>query len=285
MAGQLWGAGVEGEPVEGSGPAVERFQLAVDWAFVTKYFNNSFSASAGKIKYPNLLLSDHVDIGLAYPWVRPPEELYSFETDGPYISLESFEGGSVFYTREVADAELSMQGYAGQSIVEDGHLERMLGVTAIWAAENYQIRLGHNQHMMDTVGVERGALNGVTANVSNVGVNARIANITLFSEYAIGAAENDQVAAYYGTLGYQLGKMLPHVTYADVENGEGWGQSSMTFGLKYSLIPSASLKFEVKNIKPKRVDEFSESGGYFVNGLEPGTESANLFSVALDVVF
>ena len=283
VVGQLWGGGVEAEPANGNGPPVERYKMVIDWAFITRHFGDAVSLSAGKMKYPNLLVSEYVDVGLAYPWVRPPEEMYNFETDGPYLSLESFEGASFNYTRPLADAEFHLQAYTGQSIVEDGQLERMMGMKIALQADNYRFQVAHNRHLMDTVGLERGALQGETASITSVGMSADMANIVLYAEYATSIAGDARVSAYYATMGYQYHKWLPHITLADVENTEGWGQSSLTAGLKFQLIPAAALKIEFKNIAPHVTEEPDESGGFFNSGL--ASDNASIISTSIDVVF
>ena len=285
VAGQIWGAGVEGEHLDGNGPPVDRFHIALDWAFVSKQFSDDFSMKAGKIKYPNLLVSEYVDIGLAYPWVRPPEELYSFEAEGPYISMESFEGLSSHYVRQFGDSELNLMVYGGQSIVEDGHLEQMIGLKAVWSADNYSLLAGFNSHLMDTVGLERGAYRGEIASILNFGFTMDAANILIYSEGVTGNVGDVSIQAYYATLGYQFTHLLPHVTYADVGNTEGWGQSSIAAGLKYQLLSAVSLKTEWKYITPRRVEDENESGGFFARGLDGGVDSASIASVAIDVVF
>lgn len=290
VAGQIWAAGTEGEAVSESGPTVERFNIVLDWAFLSKRISNNWSVSAGKIKYPNLLVSDYIDVGLAYPWVRPPEEIYRFETEGPYISLESFEGFKADYALPISDSDLSIQVYGGQSVVEDGHLERMFGVKASWITDNYTLVLAHNTHLMDTFGDERGVLNGETANVTNAGATVDLYKFLVYTEYVLGKVEDDEITGFYFTVGSRIGNYLPHVTFANVENSEDWGQSSIALGLKYQLMPSTSLKFEVKNIKPNTeeetitVGEASEEGAGFFAG-EVEDDRVNVISIAVDVVF
>lgn len=272
-AGQLWGSGVE---------SAERYNMALDWAYITKRMGN-LSLSAGKIKYPNLLVSEYVDVGITYPWVRPPEELYAFETDGVNLSLESFEGATAIYNIGLNNMDVSLQAFGGQAGVEDGLLERMMGAKVQISTDNINFVIGHNTHFLrlNPAG-ERGALNGETANVTNFGVSVDIADVVAYAEYAMGSAgEDSEISAYYATLGYRVGKMLPHFTYADVENGEGWGQTSMAFGVKYQATPSASLKLELKNIEGKQATG-GEMSGFFAGETDG---SVNVIGAAIDVVF
>ena len=51
--------------------------VKADWAFVTYRVSDPVSVRAGKIKFPTFLISDYYEVGYAYPWIRPPQEVYS----------------------------------------------------------------------------------------------------------------------------------------------------------------------------------------------------------------
>ena len=55
----------------------ENYNAIVEWAYVDYSFNKSTSIRAGKIKESVFLISDYVEVGYAYPWIRPPAEVYS----------------------------------------------------------------------------------------------------------------------------------------------------------------------------------------------------------------
>jgi len=270
VAGQIFASGAEGGG----------YEMVLDWAYATKRIGNALSMNAGKIKYPNLLVSEFVDVGIAYPWIRPPQEMYSFDVEGrPNLSLESFVGASVIYNGFAGDIEYSAQAYAGDAGLEAGQLSKMMGAKLVAGTDMFSVQAGLNKHMPENTLGEGGLpadKNGKDITVITVGATVHAANVLLMSEYASGTAtveageESLDTSAYYATLGYQLGKILPHVTYAKLDAEDG--QSSMTYGMKYQLSPAATVKMDFSQITPDA---------------EPGmaAEDFGVLSVALDLVF
>ncbi|HDP89977.1 MAG TPA: porin, partial [Thioalkalivibrio sp.] len=93
--------------------------------------------------------------------------------------------------------------------------------------------------------------------------------------------------AWYVTAGYRFGPWLPSLTYAQLEEGSpdaasvlaySQAQTSVTLGLRYELAAGAALKFEATRVEPE-----DNNIGLFDGPL--GDDSANVYSVALDVVF
>lgn len=81
VAGQLYASGAE-----------ENYNISLDWAYASYRPNDNFSVDMGKMKYPNLVVSEYYDVGITYPWIRPPEEIYRFEVLGPSLSYEAISG-------------------------------------------------------------------------------------------------------------------------------------------------------------------------------------------------
>ncbi|MBP9707367.1 MAG: hypothetical protein KBD78_06950 [Oligoflexales bacterium] len=73
------------------------YQLKMDLAFLKLKLNNNFNLRFGLQKAPIWLFSDYIDIGLAYPWVDPPDELYNMNPIG------NFSGLSIVYERELSE--------------------------------------------------------------------------------------------------------------------------------------------------------------------------------------
>lgn len=90
----------------------------------------------------------------------------------------------------------------------------------------------------------------------------------------------DQRAGYV-TLGYRVGKFLPHVTYASLQEGMDESptvlkQESGTVGLRYDFLDGAALKLEYQRIRP---DEGNT--GLFSDVVE----EADFYGMSLDVIF
>jgi hypothetical protein len=164
--------------------------------------------------------------------------------------------------------------------------------------------------------------------VSSVGFNLDIANIVVYSEYqerftkyGLSQPFGDQ-DSYYATLGYRIGKWLPHITFASIEGDPshfnegttpavecnssilcgGTGnplmnfpisiQTSITYGLRYELNDSAALKIEHSIVDveddPNEIDHIADFNfGLFDTSFtkNPPGEKVGVTSIALDVIF
>lgn len=69
-------------------------KINFDWSFANYEFNENLNGQVGKMKYAGSLVSEYVDVGLAYPWVRPPEALYSDQAE---MSFEAYTGAGGTY--------------------------------------------------------------------------------------------------------------------------------------------------------------------------------------------
>ena len=65
-----------------------RFEWGVDadWAFINWQVNESFAVNVGRVKLPFFLISEAYDVGITYPWILPPEEIYGF-SNVPFTSV------------------------------------------------------------------------------------------------------------------------------------------------------------------------------------------------------
>ena len=267
VAGQVFSSGAEG----GS------YEVILDWAYASYQLSNEIVLNAGKIKYPGLLVSDYIDIGIAYPWVRAPQEVYNFDVEGrPNISLESYVGGSAIYSSYMGDAEYSAQLFVGNGAVEEGSLDKMIGGMAKLSSELYTLQLAFNRHMPNGTtgeGDVAAEKNGKDVSVFSLGAKVDWNNMLVMGEYVDATVSDEEeldTTAMYATLGYQIGKYMPHLTYASLDAEEG--SSTIGIGVKYQLSSSSTFKIDYLNVTPDAEEGEEE-------------ESFGVVSAAIDFVF
>jgi hypothetical protein len=94
--------------------------------------------------------------------------------------------------------------------------------------------------------------------------------------------------SWYGSVGYQMGPYLPYLMIAEIDSppdsATSGDQRSVTGGVKFDVDPTWDLKAEVQRVTPLR-----GTHGMFViksaDDVGRKYEPANIFAVALDVVF
>ena len=324
VVAQILGAGANGN-----------FDAIVEWAYVDYEFTDNLSLRAGKIKEPVFLISDYVEVGYAYPWIRPPAEVYS---NNP---LNTVNGMELFLQYPVGQNTLSLQAYLGSNS-EDipntggfGQFEaiNISGVDVKFSGRGYVVHASTLQTDVNTQGsLTTGIGGGVMATVdlnatgeaelTSFGFNLDMANVVVYAEAqereirgGVSALFADQESSYV-TVGYRMGKWLPHVTVATIEGSltgstvalscaspTGCGgpttfgsplggaafpfaeQDSTTLGVRYELNDSAALKIEHQMIEPATMNYglFQVSFDQAAPPLPP--KDVAITSIALDVIF
>ncbi len=101
-----------GAPVQVNGATEEYdFSVTIDWAYVTytPEWISGFNFHLGKKKSQVWLISDYYDVGILYPWVRPPIEVYGLSI------FQSVTGPSFDYTVDVYDWSFEIGSYYGNA--------------------------------------------------------------------------------------------------------------------------------------------------------------------------
>ena len=287
----------------------ENYNVHTDWAYITYRPVESLQVRAGLNKLPNFLISDYQWVGYAYPWIRPPQEVY---TQNP---LESASGVHLVFKQPVGNAQLLIQPYFGrdsdevvapQDPIVNGLLPSLTagkvahvefssdpvrGLDISLVADNFTLRAGHQAAKVNQESdVES---EGDNWRLTTFGITGEWSNFVVYSEYFQRKVDGNanviwpNQKGYYATLGYRLGKFLPHFTASKLDDngnptagivGTPLKQTSQTLGLRYEAGNSAALKFEVGRAKPE-----GGTRGLFVN--VPDKSTVKTYGVAIDVVF
>lgn len=228
----------------------EDYDAFFDWGFVGYTLNEAWEIRAGKIKFPTYLISDYIEVGFAYPWIRPPQEVY---TSNP---LTAISGVDALFRTVVGNSDLLIQPYIGTSrgqstVVPQGALEvnagfpaaaqlplgapgsvefaefeaeNLIGINASMAWDSFTVRAGFLDIEVSADGL------GVTSNEGaqfwSLGGTMDHNNFVGYAEYferEIDGAANlgfPNQKGYYATLGYRIDKWLPHLTYAKLEDND-----------------------------------------------------------------
>ena len=79
----------------------------VEWAYLSWRPSNNWNFKAGKMRSPFYLHSDTLDVGFSYPWIIPPQPVYT-----PYI-FPNFTGLSAAYRFNIRDWGVETRAYWG----------------------------------------------------------------------------------------------------------------------------------------------------------------------------
>ena len=299
------------------------YAMKANWAFVTYHLANPLAIRAGKLKLTTFLISDYYEVGYAYPWIQPPQEVYYSNP------ISTLNGLDMLYRLNLGEFSLLVQPYYGastgaQALVPQEVIgavpqvvggpppnvvpsspgtiaytnftaNNMYGINVSGSTSAFTLRAGYLHTLVSapSFGVEN-----KTATFASAGGSMDWENIVLYAEYFQRRVEQGANVAFpdqkgwYTTLGYRIGKFLPNVTFARLEDnnnpvatptngyGQPLAQSSVTGGLRYELGTGADIKFEAEEVKP-----LDGTRGLLIGPLPAGKSHVMIYSVALDLVF
>ncbi len=239
------------------------FSLGIDWAFADITVTDNINLRAGKVKFPVGLVNEYVDVGYAMPWMKAPVVIYSEmgAPNGPQMTREGYTGGSFLGNVDVGDVALSADFFTGEINLDVGAVRNLVGAafTADWD-DTILLKASAYQGTMDqfpAMGGNPSPMNDAKHSGTMVGFKMDWNNVIAYAEHAqitMGNLENMAAVSWYTTLGYQIGKVLPHVTYQSYKQGSASAmqkdeQTTVTLGLRYDWLPGVALKAEGSLIK------------------------------------
>jgi len=120
------------------------WNVDADWAFVNWKVNDDFSINVGKVKLPIFLISEAYDVGITYPWIAPPEEIYGFAN----VPFTSITGLSLDYNHYFDETWINAKFYMGKDTAEIPALgakvpvevQQMFGAVFSVGGENWELR-------------------------------------------------------------------------------------------------------------------------------------------------
>ncbi|MBV1872041.1 MAG: hypothetical protein KUG83_05790 [Gammaproteobacteria bacterium] len=299
---------------------VDSYSISAQWAYISYEVSPSVSVRMGRMSFPAVLFSEYQEIGISYPWVRNPMEVYSV------VPLATYSGMDILYAIEGDNMSWAIQPFIGsspgvQALGATGDAELAFGITVMANTDNGKLSV--------TVANANEAnftfnLGGIDATLSmdltyiSAGIEYELNNLLLISEVVKKDIRNNpksdftsisDMVGYYLMLGYRVGDFLPHFTYAGSKSDHGSAvlpAGSTLPGVPASvyttpadmIIPSNGELFLQKSytlgvrydfssqsafkLEYQKIIPDDESWGvYFAN---PG-DSTSILSFAVDVVF
>ena len=90
----------------------------VQWAYGGYKLDKNWEIQLGRKRIPLYYYSDFQDIGVSYPWVTPPPELYGWEAT-------NYNGGSIRYNANVGDINIVASMFMGAEKVKDSLYQKL----------------------------------------------------------------------------------------------------------------------------------------------------------------
>ncbi len=266
------------------------YNLHVDWAFLRFELIDDFFLRAGKIKFPVGVVNEYADVRYAYPWITAPNSLYSTQVPiGPQATRNAYSGGSLLWNYYWHDFSLETDLFAGEVKMEVADVRELVGFTArldwnelvLFQASAYQGIMANGQNLGAAGGGDMSNMNGKPHRGLLLGFKTDWNNMVAYAEIAdvkMGDLTNMKARTWYATLGYRLGKWLPHFTFEDFDKEYGKEkQNLLTLGLRYDIKRNTALKLELGQVRTDKGKGLFEQ--------EPAASRVYRAGLAIDVVF
>ncbi|MGH1470581.1 MAG: hypothetical protein ACRBCS_05270 [Cellvibrionaceae bacterium] len=225
----------------------------IEWLYLTYRPFESVQIKAGKLRTPFFALSDVLDVGYAYPWITPPQQVYN-----AYL-FETFEGIDLVYSYENYLFESSIEIYTGR---HDGDIDvvgqqtdfsvrNLHGIIGKIQLENFELRVARYAADIDLedgpLATIKNALSfyGFTQSVESLRTKGKVDanqislnydNLNYFFRTELVELETDfeiapNVKSYYFTAGYNFSTVTTHLTYAVGKNKLGKPAQDIPLGV------------------------------------------------------
>lgn len=231
------------------------FKANFEWAYLSYELNDNHTFRSGRLRLPFYKYSDYLDVGFAYPWIRPPKAMYSllFNTYDGVSLLSNFYAGGIDITTNIiygnveetffkttTPTEGKLEGFKGINVQFSkdwlsGYAAYMYGDVFIPQAGMValadaldtnvpSLNLGTEVKIDNDVGSFIGL--GITADLDQFLINAEYSEVTVDDSLLL---DNSQ---WYVSLAYRLDSYTPYLTYQHTENEQNTEVAS-----KLSAVP------------------------------------------------
>jgi len=279
LVGQLVVRGTDGTP-------------DLTWAYGSYKIDRNWEVQVGRKRIPLYYYSDFQDIGISYPWISPPPELYGWE-------VTNYSGGSLRFRTDLGDTSIAASAFAGRESLNTSKYNSLVysGTTSVaWnnmGGADLEINNGPATVRVVYVTANTSASNpsaglDQTAGLKAYGIAANfdfdswfvLSEITRTQRsYTTGPYANSIETSPAVTIGagVRLGKWTPFINYAEfmdqtdnlaIYQPQSYKRTSLT--LRYDLDSSSAMKTQLD----RNTDITNNNGG-----------DATVFRVSYDRIF
>ena len=252
------------------------YQGILEWAYLSFDLGDDFFVRAGRFKIPYLVGNELRYVGYSRLWVRPIVPIDGVGGFNDYIGVETIKK---FFTQE---SVISLQASMGKAKHMDESIEdRFLGVlnTRIDYGQMWlSLSLLHALYDVENV------INEATMTMASLEAKVALGDWMVHAGYSHGQAQIIRTEDFaYASIGYVWGLATPYVTYT----ARNFSQTLLTqervrtknqvisAGIRLDMWLQSALKLQWDHYQNDTPQNIQEEANF----------EANLFTIALDVVF
>ncbi|MBU2970523.1 porin [Pseudoalteromonas sp. C2R02] len=235
------------------------FDAQFEWAYLSYDLNDNHTIRAGKLRLPFYKYSDYLDVGYAYPWIRPPRAMYS-------LTFSTYEGLSLLSNFSLSDWDIASNLIYGNlddtffatTNPTEGKLKDIYGIN-IQASKDwfsaYIAYVGTDVYIptssiegaaqiVELIAPSRGteiSLDYDYGDFLGLGFTVDYDNWLLNTEWSTVAIEESltlDTEQWYVSLAYRFDSIMPYISYQETES------KRKTLSISDALIPEQIVPTE-----------------------------------------
>lgn len=280
---------------------VDDFEPEFDWYYLTYQATDNLTLMAGRRNIPMYYFSEYSEVGYAYPWMRPPSNLYWWQ-------ITQFNGVNAMYSFEFGEYSNTVTFFYGNEYSDDNvemlYYDKLYGgsartVNEIWtdiagfnwniSGNNFDVRFVYFQNDRDRETIQQdGSIDPFepfSQTFMGVGGSVDIQNFTVLFDWNLVDYDDDlgtEFPTYLVSLVYNMGDYQPYIVYSKADHERAKVPTEdleehyiMGYGLRYNFLPNAALKVQYDHF----VDQGHAETGWAYHG------DSDTIAIGVDFVF
>jgi len=282
---------------------VDDFEPEFDWYYLTYQASDNLTLMAGRRNIPMYYFSEFSEVGYAYPWMRPPSNLYWWQVTqfNGIHAMYDFDWGdysntlSFFYGNEYSDDNVEMlyydKLYGGNARTVNEFWTNITGMNWNISGDNFDVRFVYFQNDRDRETIQQdGSIDDYSPfsqTFIGLGGSLDFEPFTIlfdlnFVDYD--DARGTEFPTYLISVVYTQDDYQPYVSYSKADHKRTKGSSPTedleehyiaSFGLRYNFLPKASFKVQYDHF----VDQGHEASGWAYHG------DSDTITMGVDFIF
>ena len=280
---------------------VDSFTPEFDWYYVTYQATDNLTLMAGRRNIPMYYFSEFSEVGYAYPWMRPPSNLYWWQVtqfDGLH-AMYSFDIGdyantvNFFYGNEYSYDNVEMlyydKLYGGSARTVNEFWTNITGMNWNISGGNFDVRFVYFQNDRDRETIQQdGSIDDYTPfsqTFIGFGGTVDFQNFTFLFDWNHVEYDDERgtvFPTYLISVVYNMDEYQPYISYSKADHERENVPTKdleehylMSYGVRYNFLPAASFKIQYDHF----VDQGHEPSGWAYHG------DSDTISMGIDFVF
>lgn len=262
----------------------------LEWAYLAYEYEN-LTFRAGRLRLPLFLMSEYYYVSYAYPWIRPPQDIYD-----SLLGITSYNGVSATWEGWIKDtvgvavtpywSMPSEDVFYSRGFDVEIDSDHTLGVNVQLSYDDTLVNLSSlfSKYEGNYIDVTSGSsLGSVESDIKlfTIGVEQYVGNLRLLAE---GMYSQDNYANWYISMVYPFNVLTPYVTYGQQRLRDSGEQ--LSFGVRYDVNRYIALNLESQFFRAKEIPGISEvRTSYFSEAVTNNNYDANLITAGISFIF